>query len=109
MLMNVIPGVSRWDGKVYDNVFHIKGHAILDVKDCGFRLGSKACMDANLAACELRNAQRAPDARCPPAMLLSLDEMRCRSRRKRMHHPWLRGTRVQHQAVQVGEPIQTFC
>jgi hypothetical protein len=70
MLVDVIPGISRRDGKVYDNVFRIKGHAILDVKDHGFRPGSKACMDANLAAGELRNAQRAPDARRPPTMLL---------------------------------------
>ena len=109
MLVYVIPGVSRRDGKVYDNVFRIKGHPVFDVKDYRLRFGSKARMDANLAGSELRNAQRAPDARRPPTMLLSFDEMRCRSRRKRMHHPWLRRTRVQHQAVQVGEPIHTLC
>src|SRR5271168_5333967 len=47
MLVDVIPGISRRDGKVYDNVFRIKGHAILDVKDHGFRPGSKACMDSD--------------------------------------------------------------
>ena len=94
-MMHVVPRITRRYGKVNEERKCPGRDTILNVKDERFRLGSDACVDADLATDKLRDPQSTPDTRSPPSMLLAFYVVRGWRRREGVHDPKLFNMRVQ--------------
>ena len=89
MLVDVVPGVSRCNRKVNDNVVTPDWNSVPDLQEEWFSLCANPGMDASMATHKTRYTKGTPDTRGPPPQIDSFDVVECWSRREGMDDPWV--------------------
>ena len=87
MLMDILPGAARWNGEVDPHFVETNRFPIGGRNDERLRLGSKSCVDPNIAADQSGDAERAPDTRSPPIAVSRFYPVCGWCRRKGMNKP----------------------